>query len=124
MLAQRDPQQAYRRVDFDARVSSADPRELVAVCYEQLIAALGGAMLAHERRDPRMKSQALTRAVAALTALQMGVSGDNPVADALDHIYTTARRTVLDSVLQFDSATIAKIRQDFSDIAVGMAATS
>jgi flagellar biosynthetic protein FliS len=120
MLAQRDPQQAYRRVDFDARVSSADPRELVAVCYEQLSSALGGALLANERHDPRMKSQALTRAVAALTALQMGVSGENAVADALNHLYTTARRTVLDSVLNFDGTTIARIRQDFRDIAAGM----
>ena len=83
MLAQRDPNEVYRRIEFDARVCGADPRELVRVCYEQLIGSLGGALIAATRRDNQMKSQTLTRALSALTALQMGVSGDNAVAQAL-----------------------------------------
>lgn len=31
----RDPSEAYRRVDFDARVFGADPRQLVDLCLEQ-----------------------------------------------------------------------------------------
>jgi flagellar protein FliS len=121
MLTQRNPGEAYRRVDFDARISGANPRELVRMCYEQLIAALGSAQLAQLRGDNQMKSKALTRAISALTALQMGVSGDNSVADALLHIYAAARRAVLDSVLRFDADTIAQVRQDFIDIAESMA---
>jgi flagellar protein FliS len=121
MLAQRDPAQAYRRVDFDARVSSADQRELVKMCYERVISSLGTAMHAHGRGENAMKSQALTRAVSALTALQMGVSGDNPMAGALVQFYTAARRAVLDSVLFFDGDTLGRVRQDVLDISDSLA---
>ena len=120
MLTQRNPDTAYRRVDFDARVSSASPAELVKLCYEQLIAALGRALIAEGRADNRLKSEALTRAVSALNALQMGVIGEGEVADALHQIYTSARRSVLDCVLSFDAETIARIRQDFIEIAAAL----
>ena len=116
MLALRDPAQAYRRVDFDARVSSADQRELVKMCYERVISSLGSAMHAHGRGDNARKSQALTRAVSALTALQMGVAGDDPMSGALVQFYTSARRAVLDSVLTFDSRMLGQVRQDVVDI--------
>lgn len=116
MLAERNPGAAYRRVDFDARVQSADPAQLVTLCFEQLVSALGTALFAQAKGDNRMKSDALTRAVSALTALHLGVSGEGGVADALRHIYIAARRSVLDSVLAFDPGTIAKIRQDFIEI--------
>lgn len=121
MLAQRNPSAAYRRVEFDARVAGATPAELVRLCYEQVITALGGAMLAAQRGDNQAKSHALTRAMSALTALQMGVRGEDAIAQALLHIYTSARRAVLDSVLNFDSATLARIRQDFVEINEGLA---
>lgn len=116
MLALRDPAQAYRRVDFDARVASADQRELVKMCYERVISSLGSAMHAQSRGDNARKSHALTRAVSALTALQIGVAGDDPMAGALVQFYTAARRAVLDSVLDFDGATLTQVRQDVLDI--------
>lgn len=122
MLAQYNPQTIYRRIDFDARVSAADPGQLVELCYEQLISALGTALFAHDRHDNRMKSEALTRAVAALTALQLGIAGQGGVADALHHLYDAARRSVLDSALRFKPATIATIRQDFVDISGALGA--
>ncbi len=120
MLSQRNPDTAYRRVDFDARVAGASPAELVKMCYEQLISALGRALIAQDRGDNRLKSEALTRAVSALNALQMGVSGEGAMADALHQIYVSARRSVLDSVLQFDADTIARIRTDFIEIAAAL----
>lgn len=120
MLTQRNPREAYRRVEFDARVSGASPQELVRLCYEQVILSLGGALVAADRKDNQMKSRALTRAMSALTALQVGVTGNDSMAQALTHIYTAARRAVLDSVLTFDPATIQKVRQDFIEIAESM----
>ena len=73
MLALRTPSEAYRRVDFDARVEGADPRTLVMLCYESLVSSLGTALFAHDRGDNRAKSAALTRAVSALTALLLGM---------------------------------------------------
>lgn len=117
MLALRNPGEAYRRVDFDARVVAAAPHELVQVCYEQLTAALGAALLAAERGDNRGKSAALTRALAALTALELGVDPQAQLSAALTQLYQGARRTVLDSVLCFSPPTITALRSDFADIA-------
>lgn len=117
MLARRTPDAVYRRVDFDARVGGADPMELVGLCYEHLIAALGSALFAHERKDNAAKSAALTRAVSALTALQLGVKGTEGVAAALLQFYQAARNAVLDSVLAFDPARISSVRADILEIA-------
>ena len=121
MLAQRNPQAVYRRIDFDARVQGADPQQLVALCYEQLVGALGTAQFAHDKGDNKMKSESLTRAVSALTALHFGVTGEGTVAEALRHLYVTARKSVLDCVLAFNPAIIAQIRQDFIEISHALA---
>jgi flagellar protein FliS len=120
MLAIRSPNEAYRRVDFDARVEGADPRHLVGLCYEQLISSLGSAVFAQERGDNSLKSQALTRALSAITALQLGVRGDDPTAQALRHLYEATRRAVLDSAINFDAAILGTIRQDFIEISRAM----
>lgn len=120
MLAIRSPHEAYRRIDFDARVEGADPRHLVGLCYEQLVSSLGSAIFAQERSDNSLKSQALTRALAAITALQLGVSGEDSTAQALRHLYEAARRAILDSAIQFNSEVLGTIRKDFIDISRAM----
>ena len=123
MIAQTNPLEAYRRVDFDARVAGADPAQLVLLCYEQLIGSLGSALFAAERGDNAFKSQSLTRALAALTALRLGVSGTGGIAPALLQMFEAARKAVLDSVLAFDPQTIGLIRQDFIEISRACYAT-
>ena len=120
MIAQTNPLEAYRRDDFDARVAGADPAQLVLLCYEQLIGSLGSALFAAERGDNAFKSQSLTRALAALTALRLGVSGTGGIAPALLQMFEAARKAVLDSVLAFDPQTIGLIRQDFIEISRAM----
>ena len=120
MLLNRDPSEAYRRVDFDARVKGADSRQLVDLCLEQVAGSLGRAIHANGRGDNGAKSAALTRSVAALTALQMGVDGNAPTGQALLQLYTSARTTILDSVLTFNADGLAQIRQDFIEIRAAM----
>lgn len=120
MLAQLSPSEAYRRVDFDARVAGADSRQLVALCYERLVSALGSALFAHDKSDNRAKSEALTRAISALTALQMGVVSGEGVAGALAQFYEAARRGVLDNVVDFDRDAISRIRTDVAEIAAAL----
>ncbi|MDT0506832.1 flagellar protein FliS [Novosphingobium sp. MMS21-SN21R] len=115
-----DPTEAYRRVDFDARVRGADSRQLVDLCLEQVIGSLGRALHAQGRKDNSAKSAALTRAVSALTALQMGVDMANPTAPALMQMYQSARGAVLDCVTRFDAGKLATIRQDFTEIREAM----
>jgi flagellar protein FliS len=120
MLRPRDPCETYRRIDFEARVSGSDPLQLVDVCFEQLSGSLDRAQFAASRGDNAMKSAALTRAVAALTALQMGVNSEGPTGLALVQLYGAARRSVLDSAVRFDGATLQKIRADFEEIRLAM----
>ena len=117
MLAVTDPREAYRRSEIDARVEGgADPGDLVRLCLEQAISALGLAIIAHERQDPAARSKALTRALSAVTALDMGVDRSAPLAQALLLIYGAARKAILDSVVTFDAALLGTVRQDFVDI--------
>jgi len=122
MLARRSPSEAYRRVDFDARVEASDPRQLVGLCCEQVVSSLGAAIFAASRGDNAHKSQALTRALAALTALDLGVSGDDAMARALRQLYGAARRTVLDCALRFDADRLAQVARDFREIGAALQA--
>lgn len=116
LLARNTPSDVYRRVELDARIGGSDPRQLVTLCYEQLIGSLGTALHADERGDNNKKSEGLTRALSAVTALQLGVSGDASIAAALRHLYEATRKSLLDSVLSFDAASIRTVRQDYIDI--------
>jgi flagellar protein FliS len=116
MLAQRNPHEAYRRVDFDARIAAAKPGELVVLCLEQFVTATGSALVAHERKNNELKSQSMTRALSSLTALQMGIDGNGGMAGPLSQFYGAARQTLLDNVLNFDPAAIKVVRDDFIEV--------
>lgn len=122
MLRRADPSEAYRRVDFDARVTGAGPEQLVDLCFEQLTGSLARAIFAEARGDNAMKSAALTRAVAALTALRMGVDGTNPTGAALLQLYDSARCAVLDCAVAFDAAMLEAIGRDFHEIRLALRA--
>jgi flagellar protein FliS len=117
MLAINDPREAYRRSAFDARVQGGDTAELVQLCLEHAISGIGSALLAAERNDPGLRSRALTRALTAITALEMGVDRRAQLADALLHVYGAARLAVLDSVTGFDPARLNVLKQDLEEIA-------
>jgi flagellar protein FliS len=125
MLARLNPQEAYRRVAFDARVAGAGSGQLVLLCFEQFDLALGAALTAATRRDNAAKSQALTRALSALTALQLGISREAAMAPALHQFYEAARSRLLGNVLAFDPEAIGALRGDFAEIgkALGGAAS-
>lgn len=124
MLAQRNPSEVYRRVEFDARIATAKPGELVVVCLEQFVAAVGSALIAHERNHNELKSQSMTRALSSLMALQMGIDADGGMAGPLSQFYGAARVTLLDNVLRFDPIAMAALRSDFVDIYQAFAGVS
>ena len=117
----RSPHEAYRRVEFDARVSGADPAGLVLVCFDQFERQLTAALGADQAGDNQRRSAGLTGALAAITALQLGIDGGDGVAASLTHYYAAARRTLLGNVLAFDPAAIATLRQDFAEVARALA---
>lgn len=121
MLALRNPHDAYRRVEFDARIAGARPDQLVALCYQELAVALGSALRAHERDDNQRRSAGLTRALAALTALQLGVDAGAAAAPALQQFYAGLRRSVLASVPRFDPARLSAAKRDVEEVAAALA---
>ena len=123
MLLRRDPGETYRRVDFDARVKGASSLQLVVLCLEQAAGSIGRAVYAQDHADNSAKSAALTRAIAAITALELGVDGSHPAGQPLLQLYQAARRTVLDSALRFDGAKLETIRVDLLDIREAMLQT-
>jgi len=123
MLAPTDPREAYRRSAFDARVQGGDTAALVRLCLEQAIAGLGTSLLAHERNDLALRSQGLTRALTAITALDMGVDRNAPLAAALLQVYGAARREVLGSVTDFQPSRLEAIRSDFVEIEAALRTT-
>ena len=120
MLALRNPHEAYRRVEFDARISCARPDQLVALCYQELATALGSAVRAHERGDNQRRSDGLTRALAALTALQLGIDSQAAAAAALQAFYVGLRQTVLGSVPHFDPVRLLAAKMDVEDVAAAL----
>ena len=116
MLAHTDPYDAYQRVEFDARVKGASPSELVFICYDQLVLALGTAIAGYERGDARLKSRSMTRAVTALMALQMGIDQSHDMAGLLNDFYSAARKSILASSVSFDAESLLEMRNDFRDL--------
>lgn len=116
MHLRQSPHETYRRIDFDARVNGAGPAELVHLCYEHLIGALGTSIHANAIGDNELKSRSMTRALTAITALRMGVSGESDIAGALVQLYEGARRSILDNALIFDSRAISTLKNDFVEI--------
>ncbi len=124
MLALTDPHEAYRRSALDARVQGGDTAALVTLCLEHAITGLGLALFAQQRGDAAQRAKALTRALTAVTALEMGVDRDAPLAQALLQVYGAARKAVLDSVIRFDVAALAATRQDLSEIQSALRASN
>lgn len=116
MLALTDPHEAYRRSAFDARIQGGDSAALVQLCLEQAIASMGTALFAQARGDASLRSKALTRALTAITALEMGVDRNAPLAQPLLQVYGAARQAVLGGVTEFNSELLASVRQDFLEI--------
>jgi flagellin-specific chaperone FliS len=121
MLALRDPNEAYRRSQFDARIAGASAADLVRVCVAEVVDSLALAILAHRQRNYQLRSHALTRAVTALTALEMGIDRQAPLAAALLQFYGSARIRVLDCAIRFDTPALEEVRSDFTDLRAAFA---
>lgn len=124
MLAQKDPYDAYQRVEFDAQVQGASPQELVHICYDQLVLALGTALVANEKGDMRLKSRSMTRAVTALMALEMGIDQGHEMAGVLSDFYGAARKSILASSLEFDAVCLTGMRDDFRELRNALSAAA
>jgi len=121
MLARTKPSEAYREANFDARLMGSTPENLVLFCIEDFVQTLGALEFAERRGDRAARSRSLTRAITALTALELGVDRDAEMGASLLHFYGAAKTLLLDSIRVIDLGRIAELRQDFRDIATAFA---
>ena len=116
MLAAQDPKQAYRNSNFEARLLAASPQDMVHLCLDDLLVNLVRFEQADLRDDRASRSAALTRCIAALTALEMGVDRSAPLGGALLQLYMAAKSTLLGMVVSADISSLRTIKSDFEDI--------
>lgn len=112
------PADTYRRIEFDARVSGANQKQLVTLLVEELLAALQSALFAHDHGMNQRKSAAMTRALTVLTTLELGVASDaaGGIGQTLLQFYRGGKRSILDSVVSFDTHGITRLHGDFEDV--------
>jgi len=113
-MLSRNPADAYRRVELDARVAASSGPDLTRICLEEAVAALGLALLALERR--RSPVDPLSRAHGIITWLAGGVSPENPLRDQLRQFYGGLAASIGRNIRDPVDADIEGARNDLRDI--------
>lgn len=116
MLALSDPGLAYRRTSFDARLLAASAQDMVIVCLDDLLANLVRFEQADLRGNREARSGALTRCVAALTALEIGIDRDAHLGGVLAQFYASAKAALLAMIVEIEVGRLRAIKADFEDI--------
>lgn len=116
MLASNEPRAAYQQSNFDARVQGGTSQDIVVYCLDELSLTIGMLRQADIRGNRAGRSAAITRAIAILTALEMGVDRDNELAASLLHFYEGSRRLLLGSIGETQVEAIEALRTDVNDI--------
>ena len=116
MLATTEPRAAYQQSNFDARVRGGTSQDIVIYCLDELSLTLGQLRQADMRGNRAGRSEAITRGIAILTALEMGVDRDTELAGSLLDFYEGSRRLLLASVANTRAEDIETLRADVIDI--------
>jgi flagellar secretion chaperone FliS len=118
-----DPASTYRQIDLAGRTGGADPHQLVALLYEEGVAALRTAAHAVETRRFAVKSERVGRATAILFALEAGLDFDRggDVARTLATFYHGLRQQVLAASLGSDPEPFRQAAQSLDEIAAAWA---
>ncbi|NCP19796.1 MAG: flagellin [Erythrobacter sp.] len=122
MLALNEPRAAYQQSNFDARVQGGTSQDIVVYCLDELALTLGMLRQADMRGNRAGRSEAITRGIAILTALEMGVDRESDLASSLLDFYEGSRRLLLGSISQTQVAAIEALRTDVMDIKAALQA--
>ena len=124
MLASSEPRAAYQQSNFDARVQGGTAQDIVVYCLDELALTLGMLRQADQRGNRAGRSAAITRGIAILTALEMGIDHENELAGSLLHFYEGSRRLLLGSVSVTQVDAIEALRADVIEIRDALRAAS
>lgn len=115
-LLSRNPAAAYRRVDVDARIEAARGGELTRICLEEVVAALGQALLALERNPGVPPREALARAHGIALWLGRSVDPASPLHEPLVQFYGGLANLIRRNMMRAVPEQIAQARGDFADL--------
>ena len=116
MLALNEPRAAYQQSNFDARVKGGTSQDIVVYCLDELALTIGMLRQADMRGNHAGRSEAITRGIAILTALEMGVDRNSELSASLLHFYEGSRRMLLDSVGITQVEAMETLRADVIEI--------
>ena len=116
MMLTRNPAAAYRRVEIDARIEAARGSELTRICLEEVVAALGQALVALERRPGVNPRESLARAHGIALWLARSVDPDNPLHAALVQFYGGLASLIRRNMVRAVRAEIEAAHGDFADL--------
>ncbi|MEI9927770.1 MAG: flagellar protein FliS [Sphingomonas sp.] len=114
-----DPATVYRQMHLAGRANSGDPHQLVTLLYEEGMAALRTAAWATEHARFALKSDRVSRAIAALFALEAGLDFDRggEVSRTLATFYHGLRQQILQASLGTDPAPFRDAAASLEEIA-------
>lgn len=110
------PGEAYRRVELDARIEGVDGAGLTRMLLESALAELDRASRAFDQGNRSAKVTALTRAASSISGLHQGIAADNPMREALAHLYSSGEAATRAAITVYDQNTIDRVRSDLHDI--------
>ncbi len=117
---------AYTQVSTSARVSTADPHQLITILFEEALADLARARRAIEHGDLAAKSRHLSHATTLVAALDASLDHDKggEIARSLSTVYAFVRARILRAGAKNDAdqcriaaETLAEIASAWREIA-------
>ena len=115
-MLSHNPAAAYRRVDLDARIEASESGDLTRICLEEVISALGQALVALERAPERTPRQPLARAHGIALWLAQSVADDNPLREQLRQFYGGLATLIRRNMSGARVGEITQARDDFADV--------
>ena len=112
---------AYKRLDIESAVASADRHELVTLLFKALIGALAGAEVHHQHENKNQVREYLTKACRILAGLQGSLDYERggDIAVNLGQLYGYSIRKLFAANVNLDTApdNIAEVKSLLEPIA-------
>ncbi|MEL6529659.1 MAG: hypothetical protein AAGK01_03320 [Pseudomonadota bacterium] len=112
----QNPAAAYRRVDLDARIEASANDDLTRICLEEVVSALGQALVALDHSPDCVPRDPLSRAHGISLWLAQSVAPDNPLREQLIKFYGGLGALIRRNLSQPRTAEIRRAHTDFQDV--------
>ena len=109
----------YQRVDVASRVEGANPHQLVAILYDELLKALDAMSAAMARSDYVQRGERQARALRLISGLETSLDFDQggDIALGLAKIYREARRLTIAAGRENDVKLVERAREMLGEVA-------